>query len=49
MLAVTLTLLLVLIALALPVAAVLGVLGLLLEQIYSTMPLSRATLVASMT
>lgn len=42
MLTVTLTLLLALIALALPVAAVLGVLGLLLDQIFSNMPLSRA-------
>ncbi len=42
MLIVTLTLLLALMAFALPVAAVLGVLGLMLDQIYSTMPLSRA-------
>ncbi|MEK7438882.1 MAG: TRAP transporter large permease [Pseudomonadota bacterium] len=42
MLTVTLALLLALIALALPVAAVLGVLGLLLDQIFSNMPLSRA-------
>jgi C4-dicarboxylate transporter DctM subunit len=42
MLAVALLLLIVLLALALPVAAALGVLGLLLEQIYSRMPLSLA-------
>jgi C4-dicarboxylate transporter DctM subunit len=42
MLAVALLLLILLLALALPVAAALGVLGLLLEQLYSRMPLSLA-------
>jgi len=42
MLATALILLIVLLALAIPVAAALGVLGLLLDQIYSAMPLSRA-------
>ena len=42
MIATTLILLLVLIALAVPVAAALGVLGLALDQIYSSLPLSRA-------
>jgi tripartite ATP-independent transporter DctM subunit len=42
MLAISLLLLLILLALALPVAAALGVLGLILERIYSTMPLSLA-------
>jgi C4-dicarboxylate transporter DctM subunit len=40
--ATTLILLLVLIALSVPVAAALGVLGLALDQIYSSLPLSRA-------
>ncbi len=42
MLAVSLGLLLFLLAIALPVAAALGVLGLVLEQMYSSMPLSMA-------
>jgi tripartite ATP-independent transporter DctM subunit len=42
MLAIALLLLILLLALALPVAAALGVLGLLLEQLYSRMPLSLA-------
>jgi C4-dicarboxylate transporter DctM subunit len=42
MLAVALILLIVLLALSLPVAAALGVLGLLLEQLYARMPLSLA-------
>ena len=42
MLATTLLLLLALLALALPVAGALGVLGLLLDQIYSSMPLTLA-------
>ncbi|HEX2116973.1 MAG TPA: TRAP transporter large permease [Alphaproteobacteria bacterium] len=42
MLAVAFLLLILLLALALPVAAALGVLGLLLEQLYSRMPLSLA-------
>ena len=42
MLATSLTLLLVLLALALPVAGALGTLGVLLDQIYSTMPLTLA-------
>ena len=42
MLGTTLLVLVVLLALAIPVAAALGVLGLILEQLYSTMPLSLA-------
>ena len=42
MIAVTLVLLLVLIGLSIPVAAALGVLGLILEPLYSMLPLSRA-------
>jgi C4-dicarboxylate transporter DctM subunit len=42
MLVTTLLLLLILLALSLPVAAALGILGLALEQLYSQMPLSRA-------
>lgn len=42
MLATSLTLLLVLLALALPVAGALGTLGVLLDQLYSTMPLTLA-------
>ncbi|HZA51795.1 MAG TPA: TRAP transporter large permease [Myxococcaceae bacterium] len=42
MLVTTLLLLIVLLALSLPVAATLGILGLALEQLYSRMPLSRA-------
>ncbi|NNM74036.1 TRAP transporter large permease subunit [Enterovirga aerilata] len=42
MLGTTLLILIVLLALAIPVAAALGVLGLILERLYSTMPLSLA-------
>jgi tripartite ATP-independent transporter DctM subunit len=42
MIAVTLVLLLVLIGISIPVAAALGVLGLILEPLYSMLPLSRA-------